>query len=61
VIDGLVRVSQRGAGLPDGAMTLWDLWALTLWLGLVTLVLEALQTAPTPVHTRPLPTGPAAT
>ena len=59
-IDGLVRVSQMGARLPDVAMNLWHLWALTAGLGVVALLLETLQTEPAPVQTRPLPTGPAA-
>jgi ABC-2 type transport system permease protein len=48
-IDGLVRISQMGARLPDVAMTLWHLWALTAGLGLIALRLETLQTEPAPV------------
>lgn len=58
-IDGLVRVSQMGARLPDVAMTLWHLWALTAGLGLIAVLLETLQTEPAAIKTRPLPTGPA--
>ena len=46
-IDGLVRVSQMGARLPDVAMTLWHLWALTAGLGLVVVMIETLRTGPT--------------
>ena len=59
-IDGLVRVSQMGARLPDVAMTLWHLWALTAGLGLVALLVETLRTEPAPVQTFPLPSDPAA-
>jgi ABC-2 type transport system permease protein len=59
-IDGLVRVSQMGARLPDVAMTLWHLWALTAGLGLVALLVEALQSRSALVQTSPLPTAPAA-
>ncbi|WP_309668478.1 ABC transporter permease, partial [Tabrizicola sp.] len=59
-IDGLVRVSQMGARLPDVAMTLWHLWALTAGLGLVAVLVEVRQTGVAPVQTRPLPTGPVA-
>jgi ABC-2 type transport system permease protein len=59
-IDGLVRVSQMGARLPDVAITLWHLWALTAGLGLVAVIVETLQTEPAPVQTRPLPIGLAA-
>jgi hypothetical protein len=56
-IDGLVRVSQMGARLPDVAITLWHLWALTAGLGLVAVIVDILQTDPAPVQTRPLPIG----
>lgn len=59
-IDGLVRVSQMGARLPDVAMTLWHLWALTAGLALVALLLETLQSRSALVQTSPLPTAPAA-
>ncbi|MFN3844544.1 MAG: ABC transporter permease [Paracoccaceae bacterium] len=45
-IDGLVRVSQMGARLPDLAATLWHLWALTAGFGLITLLIESKQTKP---------------
>ena len=56
-IDGLVRVSQMGARLPDVAITLWHLWALTAALGLVAVLVETLQIKPAPVQTRPLLIG----
>jgi ABC-2 type transport system permease protein len=59
-IDGLVRVSQMGAGLPDVAINLWHLWALTAGLGLVAVLVEVRQTEVALVQTRPSPTGPAA-
>ncbi len=59
-IDGVVRVSQMGAGLPDVAMTLWHLWGLTAGLGLVAVLVEIRQTGSTPVRNRTLPSGPAA-
>ncbi|MDO9526673.1 MAG: ABC transporter permease [Gemmobacter sp.] len=45
-IDGLVRVSQMGARLPDLASTLWHLWALTGALGVAAILIEALQAKP---------------
>ena len=39
-IDGLVRVSQMGARLPDVAMTLWHLWALTAGYGIAAVLIE---------------------
>lgn len=59
-IDGLARVSQMGARLPDVAMTFWHLWALTAGLGLVVLLVEFRQSGAVSVQARPLPTGPAA-
>ncbi|MBC7738554.1 MAG: ABC transporter permease [Candidatus Saccharibacteria bacterium] len=58
-IDGLVRVSQMGARLPDVAMTLWHLWALTAGLGVVALLVEMLQPKSALVKTGPSPFGPA--
>jgi ABC-2 type transport system permease protein len=58
-IDGLVRVSQMGARLPDVALTLWHLWALTAGLGLVAVLVEIRQTGSAHVQTRRMPTGPA--
>ena len=58
-IDGLVRVSQMGARLPDVAMTLWHLWALTAGLGLIAVLVEVRQTEVAPVQTRRMPIGPA--
>lgn len=48
-IDGLVRVSQMGARLPDLAQTLWHLWALTGGLGLAAILIEALKAEPASV------------
>ena len=45
-IDGLVRVSQMGATLPDLASTLWHLWALTGAFVLAAILIEALQAKP---------------
>ncbi len=45
-IDGLVRVSQMGARLPDLAQTLWHLWALTGGLALAAILIEALKAKP---------------
>lgn len=45
-IDGLVRVRQMGARLPDLAQTLWHLWALTGGLGLAAILIEALKGEP---------------
>jgi ABC-2 type transport system permease protein len=59
-IDGLVRISQMGARLPDVAMTLWHLWALTAGLGLFAVLVEVRQSGVAPVQTRPLPAGLAA-
>jgi ABC-2 type transport system permease protein len=59
-IDALVRVSQMGARLPDVAMTLWHLWALTAGLGLVAVLLEVRQAKAVSVQARPLPSSPAA-
>jgi len=39
-IDGLVRVTQMGATLPQIAPVLWHLWALAGGLGLVVLAVE---------------------
>lgn len=41
-IDGLVRVAQMGATLPEIAQILWHLWALTALLGGAVLIVEAL-------------------
>ncbi len=49
-IDGLVRVTQMGATLPQIAPVLWHLWALAGGLGLVVLAVEtrfAAQHTPT--------------
>ncbi|MBN2630783.1 MAG: ABC transporter permease [Rhodobacteraceae bacterium] len=43
-ISGLVRVSQMGAQLPDVAMPLWHLWALTAGFGLLAVLIQTLQT-----------------
>lgn len=59
-IDALVRVSQMGARLPDVAMTLWHLWALTAGLGLVAVLLEVRLAKAVSVQARPLPSSPAA-
>jgi ABC-2 type transport system permease protein len=48
-IDGLVRVSQMGARLPDLAQTLWHLWALTGAFGLAAILIEALKAKPAAV------------
>lgn len=50
-IDGLVRVSQMGARLPDLAHTLWHLWALTGGLALAVLWIEASRARPIVVLT----------
>ena len=52
-IDGLVRVSQMGARLPDLAATLWHLWALTGAFGLVAILIETLRPKPAPAGMRP--------
>lgn len=44
-IEGLVRVTQMGAGLPDVAMDLWHLWALTAGFGLAAVLTETLRAA----------------
>lgn len=56
-IDGLVRVSQMGARLPDVAINLWHLWALTAGLGLIALLVEIRQSGVAPVQSL----GPIAT
>ena len=42
-IDGLVRVTQMGATLPEIAPILWHLWALAAGLGLVVLAVETVS------------------
>lgn len=42
-IDGMVRISQMGARLPDVAMSVWHLWALTAVLCLITVWMETVR------------------
>ena len=44
-IDGLVRVTQMGATLPQIAPILWHLWALAGGLGLIVLAVEIRRAA----------------
>lgn len=44
-IDGLVRVTQMGASLPQIAPILWHLWALAGGLGLIVLAVETRRVA----------------
>ncbi|WP_151720939.1 ABC transporter permease [Gemmobacter serpentinus] len=44
-IDGLVRVTQMGASLPQIAPILWHLWALAAGLGLIVLAVETRRVA----------------
>ena len=44
-IDGLVRVTQMGASLPQIAPILWHLWALAGGLGLIVLAVETRRAA----------------
>ena len=44
-IDGLVRVTQMGATLPQIAPVLWHLWALAAGLGLTVLAVETRRAA----------------
>lgn len=60
-IDGLVRVTQMGARLPDVAMTLRHLWALTAGFGLVVLLIETLRARSTVEPGDPQATGTAQT
>ncbi|TGD60904.1 ABC transporter permease [Tabrizicola sp. WMC-M-20] len=60
-IDGLVRVSQMGARLPDVAMNLWHLWALTAGFGLVAVLVETFRARPSAGPGDPQATGTPAT
>lgn len=45
-IDGLVRINQMGAGLPEVTSMLWHLWSLTGALCVAAILIEALPAKP---------------